>query len=120
MCRANLRRTSSSAGSPDKQPPKYENLLVTLNAPLDFADPACPGRSYRMFQSTMNGPYNPEEFDRKPGESVYLSGFTLNYDPGRGLTYVGCLLIVAGIFVAYFVRFAARLVLAVPTAMENL
>ena len=34
---------SSSAGSPDKQPPKYENLLVTLNAPLDFADPGLPG-----------------------------------------------------------------------------
>jgi hypothetical protein len=96
--------TSSSAGSPDRQPPQCENLLVTLNAPLDFADPAFPGRSYRMFQSTMPGPYNPEDFDRKPGESVYLSGFTLNYDPGRGLTYVGCLLIVAGIFVAYFVR----------------
>ncbi len=113
--------TPSSA--PDaKQPPQYENLLVTLNAPLDFTDPV-PSvwsfrdilgrthkyrfwRSYRMFQSTMNGLYNPETFDRKPGESVYLSGFTLNYDPGRGLTYMGCLLIVAGIFVAYFVRFA--------------
>ena len=96
---------SSSADSPGKQPPKYENLLVTLNAPLDFADPAVPGRSYRMFQSTMSPPYDPEEFGRKPGESVYLSGFRLNYDPGRGLTYVGCLLVVAGIFVAYFVRF---------------
>jgi hypothetical protein len=97
---------SSSAASPGKQYPKYEKLLVTLNAPLDIIDPAMPGRSYRMFQSSMPGPFNPEEFDRKPGESVYLSGFTLNYDPGRGLTYVGCLLIVAGIFVAYFVRFA--------------
>jgi len=96
---------SSSAGSRDKRLPQYENLLVTLNAPLDFADPAFSGRSYRMFQSRMDGLYNPEEFDRKPGESVYLSGFKLNYDPGRGLTYVGCLLIVAGIFVAYFVRF---------------
>jgi hypothetical protein len=95
---------SASAGSPSKQPPKYENLLVTLNAPLDFADPASPGRSYRMFQSRMDGLYNPEDYDRKPGESVYLSGFRLNYDPGRGLTYVGCLLVVAGIFLAYFVR----------------
>jgi len=84
--------------------PKYENLLVTLNAPLDFADPAFPGRSYRMFQSTMNGPYNPEEVGLKLGESAYLSGFTLNYDPGRGLTYLGCLLICAGIVVAYFVK----------------
>jgi len=99
--------------SPTGQPTTYENLLVTLNAPLDFADPATPGRSYRMFQSSMPGPFNPEEFDRKPGESVYISGFTLNYDPGRGLTYVGCLLIVVGIFVAYFVR------LVVPKRLEN-
>ena len=52
----------------------------------------------------MNGPYNPEEVGLKLGESAYLSGFTLNYDPGRGLTYIGCLLICAGIVVAYFVR----------------
>jgi hypothetical protein len=101
---------STSAASPNKPNagknfPEYHDLLVTLNAPLDIADLALPGRSYRMFQASMNGPYDPEQFDRKPGESVYLSGFTLNYDPGRGLTYVGCLLIVAGIFVAYFVRF---------------
>jgi len=97
---------SSTAASAAKPYPEFDNVLITLNAPLDVADPALPGRSYRMFQSSMNGPYDPEQFDRKPGESVYLSGLTLNYDPGRGLTYVGCLLVVAGIFVAYFVRFA--------------
>ena len=113
-CQANSSAQSSSMEPSGKQPPKYENLLVTLNAPLDFADPASPGRSYRMFQSTMPGPYNPEDFERKPGESVYISGFTLNYDPGRGLTYVGCLLVVAGIFVAYFVR------LVTPKPVENL
>ena len=88
------------------RPAEYDNLLVTLNAPLDFADPAHPGRSYRMFQATMNGPYNPEEVGLKLGEPAYLSGFTLNYDPGRGVTYIGCLLIVGGIFIAYFVRLA--------------
>ncbi len=60
-----------------------------------------------MFQSSMN-PNNREDVDMKVGDSIYLSGFTLNYDPGRGLTYVGCLLIVAGIFVAYFVRFVKK------------
>ncbi len=93
-----------SSNSTGKPPPEYDDLLVTLNAPLDLTDPAGAGQSYRMFQSTMNGPYNPEDFGLKMSESAYLSGFTLNYDPGRGLTYVGCLLIVAGIFVAYFVR----------------
>ncbi len=85
-------------------PQKYENLLVTLNAPLDFTDPAS-GRSLRMFQSSMLGPFPPEDFGIKLGDQVYVSGLTLNYDPGRGLTYIGCLLVVAGIFVAYFVRF---------------
>jgi hypothetical protein len=84
----------------------YENLLVTLNAPLDFADPAHPGRSYRMFQAMMPPHrYTPQERKLKMGEPAYMTGFTLNYDPGRGVTYVGCLLVVAGIFVAYFVRF---------------
>jgi hypothetical protein len=99
---------SSAAGRSGDPPPECKNLLVTLNAPLDFADPGQPGRSYRMFQATMSPPYNPEDFGGKPGETVYLSGFRLNYDPGRGLTYVGCLLVVAGIFVAYFVRFVKK------------
>ncbi len=58
-----------------------------------------------MFQSTMNGPFKPQQLGIKLGEPVYVSGLSLNDDPGRGLTYVGCLLVVAGIFVAYFVRF---------------
>ena len=101
-------RTSGSLlpapGSPP--PPKYENLLVTLNAPLDFTDPRS-GKSFRMFQSRMSSPYQPQDLGIKLGEPVYVSGLSLNDDPGRGLTYVGCLLIVAGIFVAYFVKLTA-------------
>ena len=97
---------AATGGSTGKTPPKFEKLLVTLNAPLDFADPASPGLSYRMFQSSMN-PNNREDDDAKSADSAYLSGFTLNYDPGRGLTYVGCLLVVGGIFIAYFVKLAA-------------
>jgi hypothetical protein len=88
-------------------PREYDNLRVTLNAPLDFTDPRS-GKSFRMFQSTMNGPYKPQQLGIKLGEPVYVSGLSLNDDPGRGLTYVGCLLVVAGIFVAYFIRFAPR------------
>jgi hypothetical protein len=97
---------ASPGGSEGKQTPKFEKLLVTLNAPLEFADPASPGLSYRMFQSSMNL-NNRDDGDTKT-DSAYLSGFTLNYDPGRGLTYVGCLLVVGGIFVAYFVKLAAQ------------
>jgi hypothetical protein len=100
---------SASGGPSGGPPPTFENRMVIVNAPLDFADPALPGRSYRMFQSQISlRLYNPEDYDRKPGESVYLSTFRLNYDPGRGVTYVGCLLIVAGIFVAYFVRLVKK------------
>ena len=61
----------------------YEDLLVTLNAPLDFADPAHPGRSYRMFQMRMPPHlYTPKERRLKLGEPAYFTGFSLNYDPG--------------------------------------
>ena len=43
----------------------YEDLLVTLNAPLDFTDPAS-GLSYRMFQSGMNGPLDPSDWAASP------------------------------------------------------
>ncbi len=80
-------------------------MLVTLNAPLDFADPAT-GRSYRLFQTGMPGPFAANEV---PGATrpVYASYLTLNYDPGRGLQYAGCLLAVVGIFLRYYVRPAA-------------
>jgi hypothetical protein len=86
-------------------PREYKNLLVTLNAPLDFSDPRS-GKSFRMFQSTMNGPFKPQQLGIRMGDPVYVSGLSLNDDPGRGLTYVGCLMVVAGIFAAYFIRLA--------------
>jgi hypothetical protein len=85
--------------------PKFKDLRVTLNAPLDFRDPRS-GKSFRMFQASMSPKYNPQEFGILLGEPVYVSGLSLNNDPGRGLTYIGCLLVVAGIFVAYFIRLA--------------
>jgi hypothetical protein len=100
-----LSEAELSAAGATKSPPKYENLLVTLNAPLDFTDPRS-GKSFRLFQASMSQAYQPQEFGINLGEPVYVSGLSLNDDPGRGLTYLGCLMVVAGIFVAYFVRFA--------------
>ena len=101
-----LSEAELSAPGAGAAPQKFENLLVTLNAPLDFTDPRS-GKSFRMFQASMSQAYQPQQLGIKLGEPVYVSGLSLNDDPGRGLTYVGCLMVVAGIFVAYFVRFAA-------------
>jgi len=93
-------------------PPKklLENVLITLNAPVDFTDPWT-GRTYRLFQSSFSGPWTPgnPEFDRLAGndrsrDRIYLSRLSVNYDPGRGLKYAGCFLVVAGIAMLYYMR----------------
>ena len=94
------------------KPPQrlQENVLITLNAPVDFAEPGT-GRAYRLFQSSFSGPWMPgdPEFDRLAGtdhsrDQIYLSRLSVNYDPGRGLKYVGCLAVVAGIVMVYVLR----------------
>ena len=93
-------------------PPKklQENVLITLNAPVDFTDPRS-GRTYRLFQSGFSGPWTPgdDEFDQLLGDGrsrdhVYLSRLSVNYDPGRRLKYAGSLLIVVGMVIVYGLR----------------
>ena len=88
----------------------YENVLITLNAPVDFVDPQT-GRTYRLFQSSFGGPWKPgsPEFDQLAGsdrsrDQIYLSRLSVNYDPGRGLKYAGSLLLVAGITMVFYMR----------------
>ena len=64
-----------------------------------------------MFQSSFEGPWLPgeAEFDRlvhgdRSRDQIYLSRLSVNYDPGRGLKYAGCLLIVVGIVIVYYLR----------------
>ncbi|MGW8257197.1 MAG: hypothetical protein ACWGMZ_06915 [Thermoguttaceae bacterium] len=85
-----------------------KNVEITLNAPVDFIDPQT-GRSWRLFQSSFDGPWQPGsvEFDYWSGkhpsrDELYLSIFTVSYDPGRALKYVGALLIVVGIVIVYY------------------
>jgi ABC-type transport system involved in cytochrome c biogenesis permease subunit len=94
------------------QPPQVlrQNVLITLNEPVDFTDPVS-GRTYRLFQSSFDGPWLPgePEFDKLVGhardrDQVYLSRLSINYDPGRGLKYAGSLLIVVGIAMVYFLK----------------
>lgn len=86
------------------------DVLITMNAPVDFSDPET-GKSYRLFQEAFRGPFYPgdriyetnvqEASDR---EHLYLSILTVNYDPGRGVKYLGSMLIVAGIVTMFYMR----------------
>jgi len=86
-------------------------VTITMNAPVDFSDPAT-GRSYRLFQESFMGPWLPgddlfEQFTRgwpsRP-EKLEASVLTVNHDPGRGVKYLGSGLIVIGIFTMFYMR----------------
>jgi len=93
-----------------------EDVLITLNNPITRVDPSS-GRSFRMYQEAFDGPYRPgtkqyEYFlggvvprgETEPRDELYQSTLTVNYDPGRGLKYVGCLMIVAGTAVLFYMK----------------
>lgn len=99
------------------RPLRNETVRITMNAPVDFAEPDT-GRSFRLFQESYIGPFLPgdPEFElyadqaealeggRAARDQVYASVLTVNYDPGRGTKYVGCLLVVAGIATMFYMR----------------
>ena len=83
---------------------------TTLNAPLTFRDPDG-GRAFRLYQSSYrfvpSRPGDPGFDTLAAGTSrthVFLSYLTANYDPGRGVKYAGCLLIVAGIGMVFYMK----------------
>jgi hypothetical protein len=85
-------------------------MRISLNEPKDIRDPWT-GRSYRLFQSSFNGPWKPGDsvFDEVVGpesgrEELFMSFLSVNYDPGRGLKYAGCLLTIAGVIVMFYMR----------------
>lgn len=83
---------------------------ITMNAPVDFTDPDS-GRSYRLFQESFLGPWGPADpmFQQlvasdSDKDQLYASVLTVNFDPGRGVKYLGCLLVVAGIATMFYMR----------------
>lgn len=87
-----------------------DGVMIELNHPVPFTDPKT-GRMYRVYQTSFRGPFQPGDplyptdlAGRERGGGVYVSFFTLNYDPGRGLKYFGSLMIVAGIAVMFFMK----------------
>jgi hypothetical protein len=92
-----------------------DDIWITMNAPVDCFDPLT-GRSYRLFQERFSGPFKPGQQlfggasfnDLVPADSnkteLYESVLTVNYDPGRGIRNVGCLLVCLGIATMFYMR----------------
>ncbi len=85
-----------------------ENLNVLMNQPIDIFEPGTK-QVWRLFQTSYNGPYmNPKAVEntegKEPRDVFYVSTFTVYYSPGRGLLYLGCLLIVLGIGIMYSMK----------------
>jgi hypothetical protein len=88
----------------------HDDVWITMNAPIDCFDPLSK-RSYRLFQESFSGPFRPGEgiFEQivprnSPKTDLYRSVLTVNYDPGRGIRNVGCLLICLGIATMFYMR----------------
>lgn len=87
----------------------YENgrdVLISMNQPAVFRGT---GRKYRVYQSSFAGPWHPGDFrfhelydgkifpwETRPRETIYVSTLSVNDDPGRGMKYLGCFLLVFG------------------------
>ena len=93
---------------------KYEHINIQLNQPVNFVNPNN-GQSYRLYQSSFNGPIDKsgplanwviknQTVKTNASAPLYSSTFTVNYDPGRGLLYLGCLMICAGIGALYYLK----------------
>jgi ABC-type transport system involved in cytochrome c biogenesis permease subunit len=100
--------TDRSTGKPIEYRGKpLSEQRIAMNAPLDFAQPGT-GHTYRLFQwSNSREAQPPEKLGLRPedGEDlIYMSFLRVASDPGRGLKYAGCILVVAGVFLRYFVR----------------
>ena len=86
--------------------PAGENILISMNRPGFFKGTR---RGYRIYQSSYLGPFYPDQpqfqefydgsifpWETQPRESIAMSTFSVNADPGRGYKYFGSFLIVLG------------------------
>ena len=105
----------------------FENVWISMNRPLSVVDPIS-GSTYRIYQEAFRGPFRAGDplFEqvvqgRELREQLYLSWLTLNYDPGRGLKYLGSFLIVVGIAVLFYMKgyFPVSKDRATPTGVKS-
>jgi hypothetical protein len=86
-----------------------KDVRITMNAPVDFAAPDT-RTSFRLFQESYQGPFPPSSLEYRSNSKdpqrreLYASILTVNNDPGRGIKYAGCLLIVSGIATMFYMR----------------
>ncbi len=103
------------ADTTDREP-LQDRVLIRMNQPGMFSDQLT-GRKYRVFQTSYQGPFHPGmrdyqlrlggyliEGDTRPRDSLYASTLTANYDPGRGLKYLGSLMIVLGTLAFFYTK----------------
>jgi cytochrome c biogenesis protein ResB len=69
-------------------------VTITMNEPLTW-------RGYTFYQSNYIPMMNPAT-GQKTGQ--FASVFQVRYDPVWGVTYIGCLLVVLGTFVQFYMR----------------
>lgn len=93
-----------------QRPSSRQDVWITMNAPVEMVDPVH-GRSFRVFQESFFGPFVPgePEYERRVANDespadLYSSTLTVNHDPGRGIRNLGCLLVVLGIVVMFYMR----------------
>ncbi|HEV7281739.1 MAG TPA: hypothetical protein VGN57_16170 [Pirellulaceae bacterium] len=93
-----------------QRPSSRQDVWITMNAPVEMVDPVH-GRSFRVFQESFFGPFVPgeQEYERRVANDesptdLYSSTLTVNHDPGRGIRNLGCLLVVLGIVVMFYMR----------------
>ena len=91
-----------------------DDILIKMNHPGVFYSPTH-HLSYWAYQDSYRGPFYPGNpvFDQTAGgtllpgettprEEIYQTVLSLNADPGRGLKYLGCFLIVFGTALLFF------------------
>ena len=86
------------------------DVYITMNAPVQFDSPTN-GHSYRLFQESFSGPWQPGEAEYErviPADSMqtdlYLSVLTVNRDPGRAIRNFGCLIVCLGIAIMFYMK----------------
>ncbi len=80
-----------------------ETLNVSMNQPLDISEPKT-GQVWRLFQTSFSGPFLNETDLDSVRDQFYVSTFTVRHSPGRGLLYLGCLLVVLGIGIMFSMK----------------